>query len=78
MPTAPVVVEIVLPDDESWAKLDFYAAREVDEVLIVDPAARRVTWLTRDGAGYAEAEGSALLGISTADLASRIDWPPVS
>jgi hypothetical protein len=49
----------------------------VDEVLIVDPEARRVTWLARDRAGYAEAEGSALLCITTADLASRIDWPPV-
>ena len=50
----------------------------MDEVLIVDPEARRVTWLTRDGAGYAEAEGGALLGITTAELASQIDWPPVS
>jgi Uma2 family endonuclease len=78
VPTAAVVVEIVSPDDESWAKLDFYAAHEVDEVLIVDPEARRVTWLTRDGNGYAEAEGSALLGITTGGLASLIDWPPVA
>jgi len=32
----------------------------------------------RDDTAYAEAEGSTLLGISTAELASRIDWPPVS
>ncbi|HEV2242243.1 MAG TPA: Uma2 family endonuclease [Streptosporangiaceae bacterium] len=69
---------MVSPDDESWAKLDFYAAHEVDEVLIVDPQARQVTWLARDDTTYAEAEGSTLLGISTAELASRIDWPPVS
>jgi Uma2 family endonuclease len=78
VPTAAIVVEIVSPDDESWAKLDFYAAHEVDEVLIVDPEARRVTWLVRDGAGYAEAAGSALLGIAGEELAAGIDWPPVA
>jgi Uma2 family endonuclease len=75
---APIVIEIVSPDDERWAKLDFYAAHEVDEVLIVDPQARQATWLARDDTAYAEAEGSALLGITTAELAARIDWPPVS
>jgi Uma2 family endonuclease len=78
VPIAPIVVEIVSPDDESWAKLNFYAAHEVDEVLIVDPQVRQVTWLARDDTAYAEAEGSALLGITTAELASLIDWPPVS
>jgi Uma2 family endonuclease len=77
-PTAAIAVEIVSPDDESWAKLDFYAAHEVAEVLIVDPETCRVTWLRRDGAGYAEADGSALLGITTVDLTSKIDWPPVA
>jgi Uma2 family endonuclease len=78
VPTAALVVEIVSPDDESWAKRDFYAAHEVDELLIVDPEACSVTWLRRDGAGYAEADGSALLGITTTGLAARIDWPPVA
>lgn len=44
-PTAPLVVEIVSPDDETWQKLPFYAAHGVDEVLIVDPAKRAVHWL---------------------------------
>jgi Uma2 family endonuclease len=78
VPTAAVVVEIISPDDESWAKLDFYAAHEMDEVLIVDPETRRVTWLARDGSGYSEADGSPLLGITAADLAAQIDWPPTS
>jgi hypothetical protein len=29
------VIEIVSPGDESWDKLPFYAAHEVDEALIV-------------------------------------------
>jgi hypothetical protein len=35
-PTAAVVVEIVWPGDESSARLGFYFARKVDELLIVD------------------------------------------
>jgi Uma2 family endonuclease len=33
--TAALVIEIVSPGDESWEKLPFYAARDIDEVLIV-------------------------------------------
>lgn len=43
--TVALVVEIVLPDDESWAKLDFCAAHDVDDLLIVDPQKREVHWL---------------------------------
>jgi hypothetical protein len=64
--------------DESWAKQDFYAAHEVDEVLIVDPESCGVTWRRRNDTGYSEADGSGLLGITAADLASQLDWPPVS
>jgi hypothetical protein len=34
--------------------------------------------MRRDGSGYAEADGSALLGITTAELTAQLDWPPVS
>ena len=37
MPTAELVVEIVLPGDGTWDKLSFYAAHDVGELLIVDP-----------------------------------------
>ncbi len=40
-----MVVEIPSPGDETWHKLPFYAAHDVDEVLIVDPAEQTVTWL---------------------------------
>ncbi len=43
--TAAVVVEILSPGDESPQKLPFYAEHDVDEVLLVDPAERTVTWL---------------------------------
>jgi Uma2 family endonuclease len=44
-PTAALVVEIVSPEDETWQKLPYYAAHEVDELLILDPEKRTVDWL---------------------------------
>jgi Uma2 family endonuclease len=73
--TAALVVEILSPDDESRQKLPFYAAHHVDEVLLVDPDARAVTWLAlRDGA-YEAVQRSALIGLGPAELARQIDWP---
>ncbi len=77
--TAALVVEIVSPGDESWAKLDFYAARGVDEVLLIDPSTRTITWLTLSpgGHGYDETDHSAVLDIAAAELAAQIAWPAV-
>ena len=73
--TAAMVVEILSPDDETWLKLPFYAAHHVDEVLVVDPAARKVTWLAlRDGT-YADVPRSALIDLGPAELAEQLDWP---
>jgi Uma2 family endonuclease len=71
-PTAALVVEIVSPGDESWQKLPFYAAHEVDEVLIVDPQEHSVDWLARDGGEYRKVERSGLidLGPSSSPRAS--------
>ncbi len=76
-PTAALVVEIVSPGDESWEKLPFYAAHEVDEVLIVDPAARSVAWLRRHEGEYRPIEHSGLIELGAGELLERIDWPPV-
>jgi Uma2 family endonuclease len=73
-PTAALVVEIVSPDDESWAKLPFYAAHYVDEVLIVEPQKREVHWHGLRGDGYAPIERSGLIDFGAADLAGRIVW----
>lgn len=75
LPTAAIVVEILSPDDESWLKLPFYAAHDVDEVLLVDPAERTVTWLAlRDGA-YVPVVRSGLIELGPAELTERLDWP---
>ena len=73
--TAALVVEVVSPGDETWQKLDFYAAHSVDELLIADPVKRSVTWLVLHGGRYVEAEYSPLLRVSVAKLTEQIKWP---
>ena len=74
--TAALVVENVSPGDESWQKFMFYAAHEVDEVVIVEPRDRSVRWFRREGREYEPVEHSSLLDISVADVVGQIDWPP--
>jgi Uma2 family endonuclease len=76
-PTAPLVVEIVSPGDESWEKLPFYAAHDVDEVLIVDPQERSVSWLELEDGEYRPIERSGLIDLGTQGLAQQLDWPPI-
>ena len=47
---ASLVVEILSPDDETYAKLDWYAEVGVGEALVIDPHTRRVElFANRDG-----------------------------
>lgn len=73
--SAPLVVEVLSPDDESLAKLGFYAARGVDEVVIVDPERRSVSWLALTGDRYHEVDRSTLLGVGVAEVARFIAFP---
>jgi Uma2 family endonuclease len=45
LPTAALVLEVVSPGDETWEKLGFYAAHGVEELLIVDPQEKAVSWI---------------------------------
>src|ERR1700691_282273 len=74
-PTAALVIEIVSPGDETWQKLPFYAAHDVDEVLIVDPQTRAVHWLGLTGGDYRPLERSGLIDLGATELADRLDWP---
>ncbi len=73
--TAALVIEIVSPNDESWEKLPFYAAHDVDEVLIVDPAKRSIHWLALTDGEYRPVERSGLIDFGPRELAEQIDWP---
>jgi Uma2 family endonuclease len=75
LPTAALVIEIVSPDDETWDKLPFYAARKVDELLIIDPAEHHVRWLALAEGEYRPVERSRLIDLSVGDLAERLEWP---
>ncbi len=76
-PTAAMAIEIVSPHDESFEKLPFYAAHEVDEVLIVDPQQRSVSWLALRDGEYRPIERSGLIDLGRDELSKRIRWPPV-
>jgi len=75
--TAALVVEIVSLNDETWEKLPFYAAHEVEEVLIVDPQERSVSWLALADGGYRPVEHSGLVDLGGQDLAEQLDWPAI-
>lgn len=77
LPTAALVVEILSPDDESWDKLPFYAAHDVDEVLIVDPMARTLHWLELADGQYRDMRHSGLVDLGPDKLSEQIDWPQV-
>jgi putative restriction endonuclease len=73
--TAAAVVEILSPDDETWQKLPFYADHDVDEVLIVDPAERTVTWLALRDGEYEPVGRSGLIELGPIELAAQLNWP---
>jgi Uma2 family endonuclease len=76
--TAPLVVEIVSPDDETWDKLAFYADHNVDEVIIVDPQQRSVDWLSLGHGEYRKVDRSAVIELGPDELHKQLDWPEAS
>ncbi len=63
-------VEIVSPGD----KFDFYAAHDVDEVLVVDPDKRTVDWFALKDGEYKPIEPSGVIELGATELAQQIDW----
>lgn len=74
--TAAIVVEVVSPGDETYPKFEFYFARAIEELLVVDPSTRAVEWYRRGQAGFERSGRSELLGLAQEELAAEIDWPP--
>lgn len=75
--TAALVLEVLSPDDDTWEKVSFYASHGVDELVVVDPVARHVTWLILRDGDYVSTDRSELLGVDVAEITGQIDWPPV-
>jgi Uma2 family endonuclease len=76
-PTAALVVEILSPGDETWEKLPFYAAHQVDEVLIVDPQEHSISCLALTGDKYRQVNHSGLLDLEIQGLAEHLEWPTI-
>jgi Uma2 family endonuclease len=73
--TAALVIEVLSPGDETWAKIDFYAAHDIDELLIVDPQERRVHWFALQDGEYKRVQRSSLIELGPSELAEQISWP---
>ena len=75
---ASLVIEILSPDDETYAKLDWYASVGVPEVLIVDPGTRRVELFANRDGRMAPVEPVLIdcLGVTaeTVDGTLRLSW----
>ena len=75
MPTAAIVVEVLSPRDETFEKFDYYAARGVEEVWVLDPPARTVRiWELRSGV-LEPVAASSLLSVAAAEVQAQLDWP---
>ena len=75
MPTAPLVVEVLSPGDETYAKFDFYAQHGVDELWVVDPLERTVKIFTLAGDRYQDTVHSQLLDLAASWVADQLEWP---
>ena len=73
--TAAVVVEILSPGDETFEKFPFYAAHDVDEILVADPAARTVECWRLGGGSYLQQDRSVVLGATMSTVQHAIRWP---
>jgi hypothetical protein len=51
-------------------------AARVDEVVVVNPEDRSVTWLRLDSGEYRPFDRSIVLDIDVAQFVAQIDWPP--
>jgi Putative restriction endonuclease len=75
VPTAAIVVDVLAPGHETYAKFNFYYARGVEEILVADPAKRAVTLFRRGAAAFEETDMSAVLDAPLAAIAAGITWP---
>jgi len=73
--TAAMVLEVLSPDDETFAKFDFYARHGIDEILVADPDVRTVSCWQLVDAGYVEQPRSALLDVDMTTLEAEVAWP---
>jgi Uma2 family endonuclease len=74
LPTAAVVVEVRSPNDETYDKFSFYFEHGVDEVLIADLTASRISLFARGDSAYVAVQHSDLLGLNPGEVARGLGW----
>ncbi len=72
--SASVIVEVRSPDDETYNKFDFYFEHNVDEILVADLTSQTVHWFIRTLSGFEPSSASAVLGLTSQEVASALDW----
>lgn len=84
--TADVIVEVLSPGDDTYAKFGFYADHGIAEIIVADPATSTVEIYalgtdadTDTGTGtdrrYRRTDRCDLLDVTAAELQAEIDWP---
>ena len=64
LPTAALVLEVISPDDESYAKLDHYAQHGVTELIYIDPEQQDVQLRRLSADGYRLVEHLSVVDLS--------------
>lgn len=63
--------------DRSRQKLAFYAAHDVDEVLLVEPSTHTVELYGCEGHGMVRRDCSTVFDLDPEELAARLNWPVI-
>ena len=66
---------MVSPNDETFEKFAFYAARGVDEIIVANPADHTVSFFAVADGAVRSVEHSELLNVSALSISTAIDWP---
>jgi len=72
---AVVVAEIRSPREDVEAKLPFYLAHGVAEVVLIDRDARSLRWLVAGPDGWTEVDRSPALDLEVAEVVASLRWP---
>jgi len=72
--TAALVIEVLSPGDETYAKFPFFADHRVDEVAVVDGDTRMIHWFALRDGRYEAVVRSAVLRADVATIAGAMDW----
>lgn len=75
VPTALLVVEVLSPDDETYAKLPFYAAAGIQDVVIAHPQERWVHCYDLRSGTPERTDHSVVLDLSMRDIEAEVSWP---